>query len=282
MEKNKLYVQESGQLYNIKQHHITSYSFIVVDLNCNIHLEKLLQFTDANYKNYEVVYCASQCNVQHDCLNFYQFNINDNVDEVLNTVICECRKDNIIVVRQIDDFEKLKQITEALTNDNQIAYFKKDTSKKNFAYKILSKIAKGLFSRKIIPMDLSVVGYSKMPSLVLKNLNTPSNALRLNDWVGVDRVELDGGNSCKMEYNKIKYAISLSANLFAFVLPIILLAVNIKMDFLLKMFLTLLCMVGGVMSFIIAINWFVKSQIGENNSNKAKILNKGEDKNEEN
>ena len=282
MENKSLYIPEHGQsnIINILQK--KSFSFVVVDLNLKIDLAELLQFADSNYNNYEIIYCSTKCNKQHECLKFFKFATNVKVDEILNSVINECWYENIVVIRQIDDFIKLKTITDSLTNDNQIAYFKKDISKKNFAYKILNKVASKLFAHKIVPIDLSIVGYSKMPTLVLKQLNAPSNILRLNNWVGVERVELSGGGICKMEYSKKRYIIPLVCNLLAFVVPIVLLSVGIKMDFLLKMLLSLLCLVGGLMSFIIAINWFVKSQIGENNFNKAKILNKGEDINEKN
>lgn len=259
-----------------------SFSFIIIDLNNKIDLEKTLNEFEKNYTDFEVIYCSSAKINKTKNVKSFVFDANENSEKILNAVTKEAEKKNIVVVRKFTSVDDIKKQTKSLLLSNQIVFYQKSlNSFQNFFWNILRFFIKLIIFKDFVLCNFNCVTYGEIASNVLKKIEYPSNLMRTNQWQGVQMVGLDGGEKYKFKYNKTK-------NILSFIIPLLLMIICIlvfcifksKLDILLNIVLWLVAIICIVVCAVFGVNWFIKSQIGENILEKSKI--KEELKNEKN
>lgn len=260
-----------------------SYSFIIIDLKNECDINEINNSISSNYKNYEILYCnTAEIKGGKNVVSF-SFDKNVNSEEVVNSVLRETKKQNIVLIRKFINVEIIKQITDNLDNKNSVVYLSK---KKNFAVnlidKILNKVTSFVFGKKIKNVNHSAVAYGELVSNVIKNINTPSISSRMNNWTGVSEKYVECSEKYKITYSKKRIAFAL-VPLFVSVSSIIvwfLLKSKFGMRFnLLTAFVVLF---GFTFFFIFSNLWYFRANVGENITEKAKYIKIKESKNGKN
>ena len=250
-----------------------TFSFVILDLKNEIEMPKVVNFFNKNYSDYEILYCASKHLEKMNNVKTYLFNHDEDSEKILNSVIKQATKTNIVVVREFTSCEDILRQTKNLLLTNQIVYYKKQASPfKMFFYKLFHKIARWLFSKEIILCNFSCVTYGEIASNVLKRIEYPSNLMRTNQWQGIQLIGVDGGKECKFKYKKTQNILQCILPLVISILFVCLFVIfKNKLDILTIIIFGLIVVIGLVTSMVFGINWVIKSQIGENILEKAII-----------
>lgn len=250
-----------------------SFSFVILDLKNKIDLSKVVNFFNKNYSDYEILYCTTKHVENINNVKTYLFNSDEDSEKILNSIIKHATKTNIVVVREFTSCEDILRQTKNLLLTNQIIYYKKQASPfKMFFYKLFHKIARWLFSKEIVLCNFSCVTYGEIASNVLKKIEYPSNLMRTNLWQGIQLIGIDGGKSCKFKYKKTKNILQCILPLAISILFVCLFVIfKSKLDILAIIIFALMVVIGLVTSMVFGVNWFIKSQIGENILEKAII-----------
>lgn len=255
-----------------------SFSFVILDLENKLDVSQLQNFFSKNYAEYEIILCSSQNINKVPNVYNYVFDVTENKEKILNTVIKKCSKKNIVVIRDFLSLEEIKKQTRSLLFTNQIVYFEKDVSKvQRFFWNILQKLIKLLFFKDLLLINANCITYGEIASNVLKKIDSPSNLMRINNWQGIQLVSIDGGKKIKFKYNILK-------NVLLTFIPLIFTIILISLYFVFKtnisnlfgIIIWLSSIICLVLSVVFGLNWFIKSQIGENILENAKI--KGDNK----
>ncbi len=251
------------------------YSFIVINLNDSITQKEITDYFKSNYpiNSYEIIYCTSKKATKSASLKNYIFNKNENSESILNAVIMFCNGENICIIRNVTGYNLTKQLTDKLTQETQIVYYKKNLSGfKLFWHNVLKKITGFMFLQNLQPINYGVTVYGKSPSTILKKLKSPAILLKANNWEGIKMDFVDGGIPNKFGYKKtgkiLTTVISAILAIAIFVLPIVLRLPNLAIVALytLDFSLILIC-------FVSIIKWVLSSMLGDNIKYSAKILN---------
>lgn len=250
-----------------------SFSFVVVDSINQIDLNSLNVFLQNNYTDYELLYVSSKAVPKQNNVKNFIVDTNEDTENIINAVISKCKKDNIVVIRQLDNFEKIKALTDKLTTPDTIVYYKKDYKGiKKFFYNALNKLSKLIYMRKATFASHAMVVYSENPAKVLKNIEYPSNAMRKFSLTGINITELDCGINYKLKYSRLNNVLK---TIIPLILAIVLLVTYIlfrtKIPMLWEIIMLLAIMICSTLCVIYGTNWFIKSQIGENISGKADL-----------
>lgn len=252
-----------------------SYSFILIDLNNSLDIKDINSNLSKKYNDYEILYCSSK-KCEMDNVISLVFDKDEDVESIINYAVAKITKNNLVVIREFTSCEEIYKQTKSLLLNNQIVYFKKELSPiKKFFWNILYKIIKLLFSKDITLTNFNCVTYGEIATNILYKLEYPSNLMRVNQWQGIQLVDVEGGKKYKFKYNKLKSMPSTFIPLFISILLITLFFIfKSKLNFLIQTIFWLTAIICLVISGIYGINWFIKTQIGENNFKKVKI--KGE------
>lgn len=250
-----------------------SFSFVVIDKQNIVNVDNLITFLQNNYNDYELLYASPSATASQNCLKAYTILQSDDTESVINSIMSKCIKQNIVVVRQFESFEKIKILTDNLKSPDSIVYFNKPNSGiKGFFSKIFNKLAQFFYSRKIIFASHAMVGFGQNPSAVLKKLDYPSNVMRKFSWTGVSLVGLENGLNYKMKYNLGKnIANTIVPTIFSVVLLVAYVLFRRQIPALWEIVMLLTILIGFVLSILLGTNLFIKSQIGENNNKKSDI-----------
>lgn len=250
-----------------------SFTFLVIDLQNKVNLLELQNNIKQNYADYEIIYCSSKTTTNYDNVVPYCFDSNEDPEKIINSITKYCSKTNLVVVRDFTTFEDIKLQIKNLSLSNQIVYFKKELSLvRQFFWKILHFLIKLILFKDMALVNYGCVTYGEIATNILRKIENPSNLMRTNQWQGIQQVYVSGGRKYKLKYNIKK---CLLQTLIPFALMIIGIVVffvtKAKTDSLFKIinwFFIIICL---IMSVVFGVNWFVKSQIGENNIEKSKI-----------
>ena len=250
-----------------------SFSFIVLDLENKIDVNKFQSQISQNYTDYEIIYCSSKKVSSSPNFIPYMFNKDEESEKILNSVVMNTNKTNIVVIREYTGIEDVIKQTKSLLLNNQVVYFKKQLSPfKKFFWKIVRVFAKMLFSKEITPINYSCATYGEIASNVLRKIEFPSNLMRTNQWQGVQMVTIDGGKQYKFIYDQKKCILQTFIPLALMILGIVLFFVlKTKIDALFKIIIWLFNIICFILFMVYGINWFIKNEIGENISQKSNI-----------
>lgn len=250
-----------------------SFSFVVIDKQNAIDVNNLTTFLQNNYNDYELLYASTNAVSSQNCLKAYTISQSDDTESIINSIISKCTKQNIVVVRQFESFEKIKILTDNLKSPDSIVYFnKKNGAIKGFFSKIFNKLAQFFYSRKIIFASHAIICFGQNPSSVLKKLDFPSNAMRKFSWTGVSFVGLENGANYKMKYNLASnVAKTIVPTIFSIVLLVVYVLFRLQIPMLWEIVMLFTILIGFVLTILLGTNWFIKSQIGENNNKKSDI-----------
>lgn len=252
-----------------------SFSFVMIDKKNTLDISSINSFINQNYSDYEILYCSPKNGINDANIRHFAVNDNDKIENIINSVVCKTTKQNIVVIRKFVGNQQLKNLTNALKSPDAIAFYKKEYKgiKKVFC-NIMKKLAKFLYGREIIFASHAMVAYSENPSLVLKELDNPSAAMRKFSWTGYINIECGIGENYKLEYKKTSIALK---TLLSLVIVIGLLVVYVlfrtKIPMLWEMVMILTILIGLALFVIYGTNWFIKSQIGENVYIKSENIN---------
>ena len=246
------------------------WSFILIDTNNSPNLQKAIDYIKLNYDEPDIICCHTNEEEYKDVRN-YIFKKDENKEAILNTVAKKCENEHIVIVRNVEDYESIKQMTSKVTQDSTIVC--KKTNKKgikNWLKDKLVKVVNFVFNQNIQLIDFGVIAYGRTASITIKNATNPSTLTRTNNFLAVNFVYLDGENKYLFKYDKAKTILS-------FVIPIIMLVVTIlclvlikNINIVLIIGLIGLAILEFVFCLLFGLVWFIKTQIGDNNTNTAK------------
>ncbi|MBO7526812.1 MAG: hypothetical protein J6T74_02825 [Clostridia bacterium] len=247
------------------------WSFVIIDTKDYKNIQEVIDFLNSNYANPDIIYC-NIFNKSFDGVKNYIFNGDENTEAILNTVAKKCSGDHIVVFRKLEDYKKVLELTNDITKDNQVSYF--SAEKNNLFGRIKRFIIKAVnfsFGQNIKIIDYGMVAYGKIASLTLKNAINPSITTRTNNFVGVNYNSHDGGLKYKFKYNKLNAVLSFVVPLLLFAGTIICrILIGANINVLLRILFVGLIILELFFTFLFGAVWFIKSQIGDNVSNKAK------------
>lgn len=242
------------------------FSFIFIDLGNKYKLEDLKNFFNQNYQDYQLIYCSSLLNVTKDNVNCYFFDENANPELIVNSTISKCTKNNIVIVRKIEEFEEITNATSLLTNDNQIVVLKNKKSKfRLFFHKIAKKLINKVLNRDLKNINHRLICFGKNTSSVLKELKNPSNLSRINNWQGVDYEEIETDKKYKVEYNVTKNVL-LTLIPFSIAVTCILIFAFFCKEFntFVNIVIWLVILSNLAVSSVFGLNWIYKKNVGDN------------------
>ena len=248
-----------------------SYSFVIIDLKNECNIKEIDHYIASNYKDYEILYCNTNNVKSWQDVSCYNFNENAKPEEVINAVIQNTKKENIVLIRKFTNVELLKQLTSNIKDSNSIVYFKQKRSGfVKFIDKCFSKLFKFVFGKTIQDTNYFASAYGKTISNVLRNVNCTSNSSRMNNWTGVNEVCLESDVKYKIEYKKTRMVYSL-VSLFVTVFAIALWhLLKSKLGMWYNLFTLFIVLLGFIFFFVFTSVWYYRSKIGENITEKAK------------
>ena len=251
------------------------YSLILVDVENKLNIREFLQYKRSNIVNeLEIIYCSSS---ETNCPNFrnYVFDKTENIEKILNAVVRKCSYQNIIIVRNIEQYKEVSRLIKHHKSSNQIIYLKQDLSKGGkFWYRVVQKTVGKMYSHNILPMDFGVVLYGQMASKVLLNVTSPSVLMRTNNWTGMEMIAIDGGGKYRFTYDKKKSALlTLTPLIVALLMLIIKLVAKLQMFQTVEVIYYSIIVLCLMFSVVFGCKWILTSILGENITDKAKILN---------
>ena len=98
------------------------FSVILIDIKNKLNIKDYLSFIKTLNGDFETIYCSSTpCN-NAEIKNII-FQQNENVEKIINAVFALCNQKNVIVVRDVLEYKKIKQLIENKTTKNQIVCF---------------------------------------------------------------------------------------------------------------------------------------------------------------
>lgn len=247
------------------------WSFIVLDLENKLKLTEFLTFIKTNFNGYDVIYCSSKKKKSSE-IKSYVFKNGCDKEEVLNTVAGKVLGEKVVIIRDVSKYKNILKLTESIKFDNQISCLKyEDKGIVNFFKNVFSKPTILLFGQELSNIDFSVVAYGQVATRVIKTTSNASALTRTNNFVGTKLILLEDGEKYSFKYNKTKA-------IFKFIIPIVIAIVAIVIRLLIKQKMLAIVTIGFIafaiicliMSFIYGLDWFIKSQIGDNVNGKAK------------
>ena len=102
-----------------------SFSFVLIDKENCLDISSINQYLMQYYSDYEILYCCKHA-VQIQNLKNFVVNANDDVESIINSVVCNATKQNIVIIRKFTNNESIKQITDNIKSPDSIVYFKKE------------------------------------------------------------------------------------------------------------------------------------------------------------
>ncbi len=251
------------------------WSFVLLDLDNKFNLADILGYIKLNYENPDIIYCSTQ-KVDNNEVRNYVFDKTANNESVINTIVKKCNYNNIVIIRDIKNYKQITELTNKAKRYNNVVYFKKQVSGfKGYIKKKLLNICNFLFKQNIKLIDYSIVAYGETASLALKNTPNPSVVAKTNNWTGINYVELtkDDEEYYKFKYNKKTSLLLTFTPLFISVFLIVLIIIaKFKMLTSLMILYFAAVILGFFFSGIFGLAWFIKSEIGDSITEKAKYI----------
>lgn len=250
------------------------WSFVVVDRKQELNENDFFEFLNSNFEDYEILYCSTRKIENENVIN-YTFDKNIDTETIINTVTSKCLGNNIVVVRNVKKYKWIADLAGRLENKNEVVFYKRHFSKINsFWYNLMTRIVNWAFNQNLNPIYNDVVVYGEVASTVLKNISNPSILMRTNSFTGVDFKYMEGDTGVyKFEYNKVKAILFTLIPLFvSLTLVIVKATTKFNASTALNLFYYSLIVLGIMFFSIFGLIWFIKTQIGDNKSGKAKYL----------
>ena len=248
-----------------------SYSFVIIDLKNECNIEEINYYISSNYKDYEILYCNTRLVENRKDLFCYKFNEEAKSEEVINSILCVTKKQNIILIRKFTNFDVIKQLTDNLKEKNAVVYF---TKKQNNVVKLFdnacNKICSLVFGKKIKNINHFAVAYGEVISNVIRTLNCSSNSIRMNNWTGVDEHYLESDVKYKIGYKKRRIAYSLVPLFVSILSTVLWFLLKTKFGMWYNLLTAFIVLLGFIFFFVFTNVWYYRSKVGENIIEKAK------------
>lgn len=250
-----------------------SFSVVVVDKKNELELKQFIVFLNEVIKDsYEIIYCSGKSITESEYIKNFVFDVNENPEKIINSVISECSAKNIIVLRDVNQYKSIKILIKAHTKNNQIVFMQKKMGKfKRFWYGLVQKSVGWIFAQNLEPIDFSVVLYGEITSSVLTKIKSPSVLMKINRWTGIEFVNAGIGDAYKFGYKKVVPIFSTIVPFFTALFMIVLkVAVNFKISGgLMAIYIGIIatCLLFGA---VFGFRWILKSILGDNILDKAK------------
>lgn len=255
-------------------------TFLVLNLDGSVDVQKLNRFLYENVNDYELVVA---CNKKYKGLmtqNVVEciFDENANPDEVINTLIPKCGGEFLILVRKIENnnFGPILEVAKKLKSQKQIVVIKKQSNViTRFFKKIFSFVVKFLYGYQLFDSNLAVMGYGEIPFSVLKQTPNCSTFTKINKWVGVTIDEVECVTpKVKLSQHKWTRFARLGAYLAVFVTAVLLMTLVPTMfeATIMKLFGWAICLFMVLLTIVDVTIVLVSHFIGGNTSKNAELV----------
>ena len=259
-------------------------TIIALNLEDKLDIQGFVNYCKTRFIECEILIASKTKHTQtFGATEFVFENASDNV--VLNTLIPAVTGNRMVVVREIDkdSYKDLDLFINKLTKNNQICVYKKDRNKvQEICYEYANKFINLLFGYKLYPGDISIISFAKTAIETLKQLDNCSMYTKVNDWTGIEFVEIDQHKPAPIRFktnNKNNY-IRMSVEFTFFVVALLCwLLIPYVQQTLLSALCALVCVLSICLVLIEIILICVKRFVGENECVKIDISekqNKGE------
>ena len=186
----------------------------------------------------------------------------------------------MVIVRQFDNnnFIPILTVSNELKKENQVCLMAKKCGKvRSFFRKLFSPLTRFLFGYDLLFGSLACIGYGKTCLEVLRQLDNASLYTKVDKWSGVDIKYIRASEVQKVKFKPkvIKNYLKIAMSLIIFALPLFLwiFVPFFQQSILLKLLGIFVMAICFALMFIDIMVIVVKSLIGENTYESAKILN---------
>lgn len=247
-------------------------SFVVVDKENALNLKNFTKFCEKVAADYEIIYCSSKPVKNNKIIN-YVVESTENTEKIINATISKATQDILVVIRDVNFYEKSEDLIKKYTKTDQIICLKRTQSKfKQHWFNFVCATIARAFSHNLAPIDHSVVLYGEIATKVLKQVKSPSVLMRTNKWNGINfefcQSETTG---YKFSYKKDKFIWGTCTTLTAAIMLLILQIAVLKMNIIASVFYFALIMLLTFASFIFASKLILNSYLGDNITERAEI-----------
>lgn len=250
------------------------YTFLIVDKLSKDQLTNIYQELLTYNFDFEVVYANSQEEFFVDGITIYNFDKEYSQDEYINRLAQKCSAENLVIVRKFTTVAELLKLCKNITNQNQIAIYKKQHNRFcEFFVNLFCKIIYWLFHYTLYDANLSAIAFGKSATIVLKMTSAPSALTKVNNWAGIEIVELDGGENVKFKKNIVPLLLVIIALFVVFVTTIVLWAVlpTLFSNLITKIVAVALLGLDLVVIVVLLCKLYVLANIGINQNSRANI-----------